>query len=205
MVHLAIAALLAAALLGEWYDRRGLAVVLLVALVPDLDTFLGMVVLGTHRAALHTLLVPLALAGLVRYDTRYRERSLLRRYGDRGVRVAWVALVAYVLAGIGPDLFFNGVNVLYPVVDRFVDLSGEVYLSSHDGFVQTVWAVEGPDPATAGTTGDTHYATGVDPVRGEDPADAERIFPLAMSGLQVLLVIAAAVVTTARLWLDDRR
>lgn len=203
MVHLAIAAILAAALLGSEFDRRSLAFVLVAVAVPDLDTFVGLVVPGAHRAALHTLLVPLALAALIAYDTRYRERSFLRRYGTRGVTVAWVAVAAYLLAGIGPDLFFNGVNLLYPAVDRFVDLSGEVYLSNQRGLVQTVWSVGGADSSMAGTTASTHYSTGVDPSRGAEPADVERIFPLAMSGLQLLLIVTAVVVTTARLWLAD--
>lgn len=198
VVHLAVGALLAAALLGDEYDRRSLAVVLLVVAFPDLDTFVGMAVPGTHRAALHTLLVPLGLAAALAYDTRARERStLLARYGSRGVTVAWVAVAAYVLAAIGPDLFYNGVNLLYPVLDRFVAVSGELYLSSEHGLVQTVWT-HGQSPVV-GTTADTHYRTGVDVVRGADPADAERVFPVAMSGLQLLLVVTGLVVTAARL------
>lgn len=204
VVHLAVAALLAAALLGPHFDHRSLAVVLAATAVPDLDTFLGMVVQGTHRAALHTLLVPLTVAVLVVWDTRYRERSFLRQYGDRGVLVAWVAVAAYLLAGIGPDLFFNGVNVLYPVVDRFVELNGEVYLSNTQGLVQTVWTFEGDATPMMGTTETTHYQTGVDPTRGADPADAERLFPVAMSGLQLLLILTALVVTPVRLWLAER-
>jgi len=196
LVHLALGVLLAAALLGEAYDRRSLAVVLIATAVPDLDTFLGMVILGTHRAALHTLLVPLALGAAILYDTRVRKRSFLRRYGGRAVPVAWVAVAAYLFAGIGPDLFFNGVNPLYPVVDRFVELNGEVYLSTTEGLVQTVWQVEAP---TMGTTETTHYRTGVDVERGADPANAERLFPVAMSGLQLLLVLTSVVVTAVKL------
>ena len=247
VVHLALGALLAAALLGEAFDRRSLAVVLAAAAAPDLDTFLGMAVMGTHRAALHTLLVPLALAALIAWDTRFRERSFLRRHGDRwvlvpgthraalhtllvplglatlvyydthrdrswirrhgdrGVLVAWTAVAAYALAGIGPDLFFNGVNPLYPVIDQFVKLDGQVYLSSQHGFVQTVWTFEGGRTPTMGTTASTHYATGVDPTPGADPPDVERIFPIAMSGLQLLVVLTAVVVTTVRLRRAQRR
>lgn len=204
VVHLAIATLLAAALLGDAFDRRSLAVVLAVVVVPDLDTFVGLVVPGTHRAALHTLLVPLALAALIVYDTRYRERSFLRRYGDQAVPVAWVAVVAYAFAGIGPDLFYNGVNPLYPLHDRFVALSGDVMLSNQRGLVQTIWEVGGQDSSVAGTTANTHYTTGVDPSRGAEPEDVERIFPIARGGLQVLLVVTAVVVGAVRLRLAGR-
>ena len=202
LVHLALGALLAAALLGDEFDARSLLVVLAVVAFPDLDTFVGMVIPGTHRAILHTLLVPAAAAAVVAYDTRLRERSTLRRFGDRGVRVVWVALAAYVLAGIGPDLFFNGVNLVYPVTDQFVKLNGELYLSSQRGLVQTMWSFGDGGSSVVGTTDDVHYRTGVDHARGTDPADVERVFPIAMNGLQLLLILTAVVVTTARLWLD---
>lgn len=204
VVHLAIGALLAAALLGEEFDARSLLVVLAVVAFPDLDTFVGMAIPGTHRAILHTLLVPAAAAAVVAYDTRYRDRSWLRERGERWPTVAWVALAAYVFAGIGPDLFFNGANLFYPVTDRFMELSGEVYLSSHDGLVQTVWTFEEEKTPMVGTTENVHYRTGVDVARGPDPADAERVFPIAMNGLQALLILTALVVTPARLWLGRR-
>lgn len=201
VVHLAIGALVAAALLGEEFDGRSLLVVLAVVAFPDLDTFIGMVIPGTHRAILHTLLVPAAAAAVVAYDTRIRERSWLRRYGDRWVAVAWVSLAAYVLAAIGPDLFFNGVNLFYPVTDQFVKFNGELYLSSQRGLVQTMWSFGDGGSSVVGTTEDVHYRTGVDVSRGPDPEDADRTFPIAMNGLQALLILTAVVVTTARLWL----
>ena len=204
VVHLALGALLAAALLGEEFDARSLLVVMAVVAFPDLDTFVGMAVPGTHRAIFHTLLVPVAAAAVVAWDTRSRERSWLRARGDRWPTVAWVALAAYVLAGIGPDLFFNGVNVLYPITDQFVKLDGELFLSSHDGLVQTMWSFGEEGSSAVGTTETVHYRTGVDVARGPDPADAERIFPIAMNGLQALLILTAVVVTPARLWLGRR-
>lgn len=201
VVHLALGALLAAALLGDEFDGRSLLVVLTAVAIPDVDTFVGVVAPGTHRAALHTLLIPAVAAVAVAYDTRFRDRSTIRRFGHRGVTVAWVAIAAYVIAGIGPDLFFNGVNLFYPVTDRFLELSGEVYLSSRDGFVQTVLTFEEGRSPTVGTTETVHYRTGVDVARGPDPADAERVFPIAMDGLQALLILTAAVVTPVRLWL----
>jgi len=202
VVHLALGAILAAALLGEAYDARSLGVVLAAVAFPDLDTFVGMVVPGAHRAAFHTLLIPIAAAALIVYDTRFRERSTLRAYGRRGVTVAWVAVAAYLLAGIGPDLFYNGVDVLYPVVDRFVELSGKVYLSNQRGLVQTVWAFGHGRSPVVGTTATVHFRTGVDAARGPDPASVERIFPVAMTGMQLLLILTALVVTTVRLWRD---
>jgi hypothetical protein len=200
LVHLALGALIAAALLEDAFGPRALGVVLAVTAVPDLDAFVGIAFPGTHRAALHTVLVPVLLAAAIAYDRR-REESWLRARGPGAIRVAWVAALAYAVAGIGPDLFFNGVNVFYPLHDQFYVVNGEVLYSDQRGFVQTLW--EGEE-STGGTTDDTHYATGVDPVRGEDPGDVERVFPIARSGLQVLLVCAGTAVTGARLWLHQR-
>ncbi len=200
LVHLAIGALIAAALLEDAFGPRALGVVLLVVAVPDLDTFVGIALPGTHRAALHTLVVPALAAGVIAYDLR-REDSRLRARGAGAVRVAWVAVLAYVLAGIGPDLFFNGANVLYPLHDQFYTVNGELMYSDQRGIVQTLWEA---GESTGGTTENTHYYTGVDPVRGEEPGNVERVFPIASSGLHVLLMSTATVVTGARLWLDRR-
>jgi hypothetical protein len=200
LVHVAIGALIAAALLEDAFGPRALGIVLPAVAIPDLDTFVGVAFPGTHRAALHTLLVPLLAAGAIAYDLR-RENSWLRARGAGAVRVAWVAVLAYVVAGIGPDLFFNGVNILYPLHDRFYELNGRVFVSNQRGLVQTFWEAT---ESTGGTTGNTHYRTGVDVARGEDPANAERVFPIATSGLQMLLILAATAVTGARLWLDRR-
>jgi hypothetical protein len=200
LVHLALGALIAAALLEDAFGPRALAVVLAAVAVPDLDTFVGIALPGTHRAALHTILVPLLAAAAIVYDLR-RENSWLRARGGRTVRIAWVAVLAYVVAGIGPDLFFNGVNILYPLHDRFYELNGRVLVSNQRGLVQTFWEAA---ESTGGTTENTHYRTGADVSRGEDPANAERVFPIATSGLQMLLLLAATVVTGVRLWLDRR-
>lgn len=195
LVHLSFGALIAIALLGEEFDGRALGIVLVVTAVPDLDTFIGIWLPGTHRALLHTVLVPVILAALVAYDTRVRERSWLA--SPRAVRIAWVAIAAYVLAGIGPDLFTNGVNVFYPLYDQFISLSGRIWLTDQRGLVQTLWEAE---QSTRGTTRTVHYATGVDTAAGPDPPDRERIFPLVDSGIQLLIVLSAMVVTAGRLW-----
>lgn len=197
VVHLAIAALLATALLDDAFGPKAFALILLIVAIPDLDTFIGIVFEGTHRAALHSLVVPAIAAGLVYYDTAIRDVSWLRGRGKHTVRVAWVGIAAYVIAGIAPDLFVNGVNLFYPVHDRFYTVSGSVFLSDQRGFVQTLWQ---PAQSVGGTTATTHYYTGVDTARGQDPANVERIFPIANGGLQIVLILAAAVVSGARLW-----
>lgn len=139
LVHAALAGLVGTALLTDYFDGKSILLVMLATVAIDLDVFVGMVFPGTHRAAFHTLLLPLVAGLLLAYDLRYREESFLRkRWGNRGVRVAWVGVVAVTAAGIGPDLFFNGVNVLYPLHDQFYDLSGKVIYSTEHGFAQTL-------------------------------------------------------------------
>lgn len=199
LVHLAIGALLAAALLEDEFDARALGIVLAATAVPDLDTFIGMVFLGTHRAALHNALVPIALAGFIYYDTHYRTEPWLAT--PRAVRLAWVSLAGYVLAGIGPDLFTNGANLLFPLHDQFISLSGHLWWTDKRGFIQSVWEINhgAPGETLRGTTRTVHYATGVDPNPGPDPPEAERIFPLFNNGLQFLLVILGVLVPGERL------
>jgi hypothetical protein len=191
VVHLAIGGVVAAALLGVDFDRRTVAVVLAATAVPDLDTFVGLVVQGAHRALLHTLVLPALVGVALAYDTRGRDGSRLRdRWGDRGVRVAWVALVALIVGGILPDLMTNGVNAFYPFYDRFLTVDGELLLSNQRGVVQTFVDLSTQPERT---TENTHYWTGV-----EEPANVERIFPIVRSGFQLLVIVLGVFTLGAR-------
>ncbi|WP_338738201.1 metal-dependent hydrolase [Haloplanus salilacus] len=198
VVHLAVGGIVAAALLGDDFDRRSVAVVLAATAVPDLDTFAGLYLQGTHRALLHTLLLPLAAGALLAYDTRVRETSWLRdHWGGRGVHVSWVAVAALLFGGVLPDLMTNGVNAFYPLYDRFLTVDGELLLSNQRGVVQTFVDLSPPEKAPS-TTQNTHYWTGVDPSRGDEPEDVERIFPVVRSGFQTLVVLLGAFTLGAR-------
>lgn len=212
LVHVAFAGLLAAALLGAAYDLRALLVVLAVAAAPDLDAFGAFLFSGAHRALLHTFLIPLFAAAAVAVDTRLRERSSLRhRFGPRGVRVTWVAILAFAVAGIGLDFVTNGVNALYPLVDQFYVLDGTLELSTTEGLVQTFVEVPAetgaaagngsvPAPESVGTTENVTYTTGVDPDPdpGVESGPVERVFPVVRSGWQLLVVLASGVTVVAR-------
>lgn len=212
VVHVALAWLVAAGLLGSAFDRRALLVVFAVAAFPDLDTVVGLVFAGTHRAAFHTLLIPLGGAGLVYWDTRVRESSWLRgRYDDWGVRVAWVSVVAYAFAAVGLDLFHPlGANVLYPLHDQFYSITGDLTYSTAEGWkqsfveFQTADAGGGADVGQRGSTGEVHVPSGVDTDRGPDPEEVERHFPIAFGGWQVFVVLTSAVVLAARARMPDR-
>jgi len=207
VVHLALAGLIAAALLGRAFGPSTLAVALAAVVVVDLDTFIGLWIDGAHRAFFHNLVLPAALGGGVLWDTRYREESWLRTRFEHGRRVAWVTLAVVVFAGVGPDLFFNGVNLFYPLADQFYRLDGEMLLSNQRGFVQTFVDLSPPEPTggggasdvAVGTTDEVHYRTGVDPSKGSDPEDVERVFPVVRSGQQALLVLTSVFVVGSRL------
>jgi hypothetical protein len=189
VVHLGVAAVLAAALLGDSLTPRRAGVVLAAAAAPDLDTFAGLVVTGAHRALLHTLLLPLLLALLLVLDAR-RSGLVRARFGPAGVRTAWVAVAAVAAAGVAPDLLTNGVNLFYPLHDQFVTVNGRLALSSERGVVQTFVDLSPDRPAR--NTSNTAYFTGVDPDPSSPGADTEqsveRVFPVVGSGLQLLLV-----------------
>jgi len=207
LVHLALGGLIGAALLERLTPRR-LAVVLAATALPDLDAFLGLAVEGGHRALLHTALLALLLGAALAYDAR---RGWLReRFGAGAPDLAWASVAAVALAGIVPDLFTNGVNVLYPLHDQFYKVNGELLLSNQRGVVQTFVDLSPPEPAggetgggaesgAIGSTDEVHYRTGVDPQEGAEPENVERTFHVLQSGRDLMLVAVSALVVGARL------
>ena len=173
--------------------------------LPDLDSFLAIVLVGTHRALLHNFVLPATVTAALYLDTRRPVSRIRDRFGHRGVRVAWVAVAAFVFAGVAPDLVTNGVNPLYPLLDRYVTLDGKLLLSSTRGLVQTFVELHPDSSTVGGTTADTFYYTGVDTDPGPDTGQAERIFPLVSSGMQALVVVLSGFVLAGRFHeLSDR-
>ncbi len=208
LVHVGFAALIASALLSDHFDGRAVLVVFAAAAVPDLDSFLGLWIIGGHRTILHNLVLPGVAIVVIWWDTRWRATSTLRmRWGERGIRVLWVGVIGgWIVAQVLLDAFFNGANLLWPLHDEFIDLSGHLIVSDQRGLVQTFLNLEWTDGGLAinpsdsrGTSADTHYYTGVDP--GPDaPADVERWFPLADSGPLFLVAMCGYVAVGFRLW-----
>lgn len=207
-VHAGFALLVAAGLLADAYDRKALAVVLAILALAEVDAILGWWIPGAHRAATHNLLLPVAAGALLYYDVRLREESWLReRGGDWAVRVAWVALFVHTFAHVLLDwAHLDGINLFYPVADRFYRLEGELALSASEGLVQTFVEIDlGEDEPTVdagggGTTDDTHVSTPADPDPDADPADedVERIVPIAVDGWQLYLIVVGLFTVAAR-------
>ncbi|PHQ39181.1 hypothetical protein DJ69_07500 [Halorubrum persicum] len=218
VVHAGFALALAAGLLGDYYDRRALAVILAIVLSPEIDSFLGPLMSGAHRTVGHNLVVPAAAAALLYYDTRIRDRSVLRRRladrfsersAERWVAVAWAGLFVHVFAHVALDwVHLDGVNTFWPVRDRFYALSGEAFLSSTDGFVQTFVDVQ-TDPETGrrqldagggGTTATVHVNNPVEPRDPRDVTDepVDRRFPVANAGWRLYLIGLGAFTLVAR-------
>ena len=208
VVHAGFAVALAAGLLGDYYDRRALAVVLAIVVLPEVDSFLGPVMPGAHRTVGHNFVLPAAVAALLYYDTRLRDRSAFRvlladRFSERGAErwlaVAWVGLFVHAFAHVPLDwVHLDGVNALWPLRDRFYALNGEVLLSSTDGFVQTFVDVQ-LDPETgsrrvdAGEGGTTDTVHVNNPVEPRDPSEVtdepvDRRFPVANAGWRLYLI-----------------
>jgi membrane-bound metal-dependent hydrolase YbcI (DUF457 family) len=216
VVHVAFGLLVAAAVLGPYFDRRALLAVAGALVLVDLDTVTSLLLESTHRALFHTALIPLFAATYLYAETRLAERSLLReRYGDRGVRVAWAAIAAVVVSGIGLDLTNPaGVNVLFPLHDQFYAFNGAANVSTDAGFRQSFVEIRTatPEPSGGGgggggtrvdvggqgSTGDYHVGSGVNPDKGREPKDVRRVFPVVFRGWQLLLVVASVVGLTVR-------
>ncbi|RQG89912.1 metal-dependent hydrolase [Natrarchaeobius halalkaliphilus] len=210
VVHVAIAGMMGVALLGNRFDTKAILIVMGATALIDLDTLIGIYVPGTHRAALHNVWIVVIPAVVLAWDVKLRERSfVLERWGAYGYRVAWVTLVTVLFAHILLDAFFNGVNLFWPVHDRFYDLSGKLVVTDQRGLVQTFVEIDSSTGAvdestTRGTTEDMHYSTGFDPTREEPPADVERIFPIAGTGERFVLTIAGFTTVLFRI-VEDRR
>jgi len=208
VVHVAFAGLLGAALLDDAFDMRSILFVMGSSALLDLDTLIGIVVPGTHRAALHNLWIVLVPAAVLLWDGAVREESLVReRWGDAAPRITWVTLAALLIAHVLFDAFFNGVNLFWPLHDRFYDLSGTLLVSDQRGLVQTFVELESSGVAestTRGTTENTHYRTGFDPTRSEPATGVERIFPIAATGERFVLTVAGFVAVFVRV-LEERR
>jgi hypothetical protein len=208
LVTVAVGVLLGVALLGPAFDRRSLALVALAAALPDADAVLSLLIPGATNAALHSVFIPTAAALLVYCDSR-RDASWLRdRYGWDGVRVAWVLVAVYAVAGIGLDLFnVASAAVLYPISDRYFAVVGKLVLSTREGVVQT-YVSFGDDwlaYLTRGTTGTRHVDTWVNPTPGTDnPPDADRSVRLIDSGWQLVVVATAVVAVPARVLVARR-
>ncbi|MFB6307915.1 MAG: metal-dependent hydrolase [Haloarculaceae archaeon] len=209
LVHVAFAGLLAAALLGDTFDGRALLVVLAVTAIPDLDSFLALLWTPAHRTVLHTLVIPILAGGLLWYDLRVRDRSFVAgRWGPRGVRIAWVSVLAFAVAGIALDLFSGGAVALWPVDSNFYVIRGKIELSNQRGIVQTFVDLDPETPQTGptspGNATEIHVDTGVDPTEGTEPKNVERVFPVVRSGWQLLVVLVGTGVTAARFAVDQR-
>lgn len=214
LVHVGFGALIGTALLSDYFDSRAVLLVMGLAAFPDLDTFVGLwLVDGGHRTVLHNLVLPFALLAAIWWDVERREESfILRRYGAYGYRVVWVGILGgWITAHVLLDAFHNGVNVLWPFHDEFVDLSGHLLISDERGLEQTFLEFEtAEDGSRAVSEGDSfgssdemHYYTGADPGPGADE-DAERWFYLFDRGEFAVLALTGYLAAAWRI-VGERR
>ena len=216
LVHISLALLLAAGLLGSEFDGRAAAVVTAATALPDTDVAIEPVLSGAHRSVGHTFVLPAVLFAALAIDARRGPDSLLRRrYGNRGVILAFTAIVCLLGAGIVPDLVVGGVNAFYPIHDTFYTVDGRLFYSTDRGWVQTFVDLSPDDPEPQRTTSNFDFRTVLDaePTLGvEESGDGgggggdagqqrvERLFPVAMTGFRAWLLPLAALVTGMRLW-----
>ncbi|MFB6360966.1 MAG: metal-dependent hydrolase [Halobacteriales archaeon] len=205
---MALGCLIGIALLGGALDRRSLTIVTVAAALPDLDAALSLYVPGATNAALHSGFLPIAGVALLYWETERRGESWVAdRVGSAGIRVAWVALAAYAVAGIGLDLFnVEGVALFYPVSTRYYAVVGQLIASTEAGLIQTYVQLGSGwlDVASPGRTTNHHIATWINPTpRANNPAGVERRLRIVDSGWQLVLLVTALVAAPAR-WVFDR-
>jgi hypothetical protein len=175
-------------------SARALAVVFFATTVPDLDAIVALFLGWGHRSLLHNVWVPLLFVVVIALDTRLGTGSRIRaRWGSGGVRVAWTSVAALVLAGLAPDFFTTGINAFFPLYDQFYHLDGRLEYSTERGIVQTFVHVGESERAFPPDR------LGVEPLPG-GTLPGEKLFPVARTGTQLMLVIIGFVTVTARLW-----
>ena len=206
IVHMAFAGMIAAAFLGEAFDRRALAVVLAVTAFPDLDSFVPLVAGVGHRTVFHNFVIPLGGATVLWADLRGKGSIVRDRWGPRGVRIVWVSIACYAVAAVGLDMVSGVVNPFWPVHDQFYTIEGKLVISDQRGIVQTFIETGGdggtgsvPSPEPKGSSKELAVSTGVDPDPSGTQTDPERIFPIARAGWQLVLLLVGMAVTAARL------
>ena len=206
VVHMAFAGLIAAAFLGEAFNRRALAVVLAVTAFPDLDSFVPLIAGVGHRTVFHNFVIPLLAAVLLWADLRREESWVRGRWGPRGVRIAWVSLACYAIAAVTLDMVSGVVNPLWPLYDQFYSIEGKLVISDQRGIVQTFIETGGggsgsssiPAPEPKGSSKEVAVSTGVDPDPSGTRIDPERVFPIARAGWQLVILVVGTAVTAAR-------
>ena len=204
-MHAALGVVLAAAVLGPAFDRRAGVVAALAGAAPDLDAVFGLLAVpgglpvpeSTHGAVLHSVFIP-GLAALAIYADARRGRRLRARYGAAGVRLAWVAVLVYAVAGIGLDLFnVAAANPLWPLHDMFYGIIGQIQFTNQELFVQTYVRFDANGHAVyvgqQGDTGSRFLRSPFNPARGPNDS-AERTFAVVDSGWQLLVLLTAPVV-----------
>lgn len=200
IVHLAVAGMIAAVLLGRHFNKKALVIVFGVTAFPDLDAFIGLYTAAGHRVALHNVWIPVIAAILLWINLSIREQSYVRsRWGEWGVRVIWVSIICYLVAHIMLDLTDGSVNLFWPVYDQFYTLrGGTVELSDQQGIINTFSSSGIPLLEARGGIDEIRLSTGVDPDPTGVEEDPERIFPVFREGWELVLFLTGTAVTAAR-------
>lgn len=199
LVNIAIGILIGCALLGAAFNRRSITIVALAAALPDADVLLLVVWDGAINAVFHSIFIPIIGALLLYWDTEIRNESTIHsRWGPYGVRVAWVSLASYGVAGIGFDFFtVEGVALLFPLSDSVYGLSGRLVFSTQEGFIQEYIRLDSDGILPVwhlGTIGTYPIETGVLPQANGD----ERVIYLVQTGYHLVFVVTAVATLLAR-------
>lgn len=207
VVHAALAFLVAIGLLGRFYDRRALVILLVIVVAPEVDTAFGWFMDGAHRTVLHNMVLAVVLGGVLYWETARDGSAIRGRWGARGVRIAWVGLFVHTFVHISLDWsHLSGINVLWPLRDQFFTFDGELALSTTDGLVQTFVEIN-EDPETGqgvidagqgGSRTETHVPNPAEPSAEPEPGPVDRRFPIAVRGWQLYFVLTGAFALVAK-------
>lgn len=187
LVHMAVGALLGAAMLDEKLDKWALIAIVLAAMLPDLDAFISIFVPGMHRTLFHNLFFPVILFAPIYWDQKRKHSFLRRHWGQHAKHVMLACFVALTVAGIGLDVVGSGVNLFYPVQDQYYHVTGVLAYDAQRGLQNTLLDF---GSAERGSTADIDYGS---------VKDTRSRIPVFGNGMQLLFSIAAFLIVGYRL------
>jgi len=195
IVHVSVGVIISCALLpSDKISLKSIGIVGLSVALLDFDAFLFSST-ELHRAVLHNVIFPSFIISIIAFDILYRDNSYIGKFfeTDWVIVISFVSYISVIFAGIGLDYSDSGVNLLWPIHDQFYTLDGKFIYSSEKGIVQTFF--ESPETVTSDNPKDTtetvDFKTPVDPPK---ESSTERVFPIAKSGWQ-LVIIGTSVIT----------
>lgn len=199
VVHISFAIIIACALIPiDKFSYKSLLLVILPVAFLDIDAMAFIIKEGMHRTLLHNIIIPSIFIIGIYYDIFIREKSFIEKYYAKKyvLIISTTSYIAVIFSGIGLDFASNGVNLFWPIYDRFYTLDGQFVLSSKDGLIQT-FTDTFFENKNIKTTENHIYSTPVNP-NPESNDKSPLILHIAYTGWQIIIILTSIVLASIK-------